>query len=86
MQCKALSAQSAHGITSLVIIHAHELFNSVSPSIQAVYSSEMASESAASNSFLILNALKKMQDYKQMKPPGAVSWVSDHFSCVRFQV
>ena len=42
----------------------------------------MSSKSAAAtNSFLVLNApTKKMQDYKQMKPTGAVSWVWDHFS------
>ena len=40
----------------------------------------MGSESPVSNSFLILNVPKgKAQDNNQMKPPGAVSWVSDHF-------
>ena len=42
----------------------------------------MSSKSAAAtNSFLVPNApTKKVQDYKQMKPTGAVSWVWDHFS------
>ena len=42
----------------------------------------MSSKSAAAtNSFLVLNEpTKKVQDYKQMKPNGAVSWVWDHFS------
>ena len=42
----------------------------------------MSSKSAAAtNSFLVLNApTKKVQNYKQMKPTGAVSWVWDHFS------
>ena len=45
----------------------------------------MSSKSAAvTNSFLVLNApTKKVQDYKQMKPTGAVSWLWDHFSAVR---
>ena len=41
----------------------------------------MASESAVNNSFLVLNApTGKVQDYKQMKPTRAVSWVWDHFT------
>ena len=42
----------------------------------------MSSKSAAAtNSFLVPNApTKKVQDYKQMKPTEAVSWVWDHFS------
>ena len=42
----------------------------------------MSSKSAAAtNNFLVLNEpTKKVQDYKQMKPNGAVSWVWDHFS------
>ena len=45
------------------------------------YSKMSRKSAAATNSFLVLNApTKKVQDYKQMKPTGAVSWVWDHFS------
>ena len=42
----------------------------------------MSSKSAAAtNSFLVLNApTKKVQDYKQEKPTGAIRWVWNHFS------
>ena len=41
----------------------------------------MSSDSAATNSFLVLNApSRKVQNNKQMKTTGAVSWVSNHFS------
>ena len=41
----------------------------------------MISDSAATNSYLVLNApIRKVQDLKQMKTTGAVSWVWDHFS------
>ena len=41
----------------------------------------LSKSAAATNSFLVLNApTKEVQDYKQMKPTGAVSWVWDHFS------
>ena len=85
------------GITSLVIIPGIEtsklnirLQSTVSLSIQARSTdySKMSSKSAvATNSFLVLNApTKKVQDYKQMKPNGAVSWVWDHFSAPRIDL
>ena len=41
----------------------------------------LSKSAAATNSFLVLNApTKEVQDYKHMKPTGAVSWVWDHFS------
>ena len=42
----------------------------------------MSSKTAAvTNSCLVLTApTKKVQDYKQMKPTGAISWVWDRFS------
>ena len=87
----------AGGITSLVIIPEIEtsklnirLQSTVSLSIQARSTdySKMSSKSAvATNSFLVLNApTKKVQDYKQMKPTGAVSWVWDHFSAPRIDL
>ena len=82
------------GITSLVIIPAYmlrlvniRLQSTVSLSIQARstdYSRMSRKSAVATNSFLVLNApTKKVQDYKQMKPNGAVSWVWDHFSAPR---
>ena len=66
------------------------LQSTVSLSIQARSTdySKMSSKSAvATNSFLVLNApTKKVQDYKQMKPTGAVSWVWDHFSAPRMDL
>ena len=45
------------------------------------YSKMSSKSAAATNNFLVLNEpTKKVQDYKQMKPNGAVSWVWDHFS------
>ena len=84
-------------ITSLVIIPEIEtsklnirLQSYVSLSIQARSTdySKMSSKSAvATNSFLVLNApTKKVQDYMQMKPTGAVSWVWDHFSAPRIDL
>ena len=41
----------------------------------------MSSDSAATNNFLVLHApTRTVQDYKQMKITGAVSWFWDHFS------
>ena len=65
----------------MVIIHAYDLFNSVSPSIQAINYSEMSSEAAASNSSLVLNATRgkvlnsrKVQNYKLTKLTGSTGF------------
>ena len=77
MECTALKARRIYGITSLVIIYAYDLFNFVSPSIQAINYFEISGESVASNSFLVRDApTRKVQDYKIMEQNGAVSWVS----------
>ena len=76
-----------YGITSLRItcnLWDIRLQSTVSLPIQARstdYSKMSSKSAAATNSFLVLNEpTKKVQDYKQMKPNGAVSCVWDHFS------
>ena len=59
------------------------LQSSISLSIQAIPTdySKMSSDSAATNSFLIINApTRTVLDNKRMKTTGAVSWDWDYFS------